>query len=259
MDVRGKTVAVTGAASGIGTALARRFALAGARHVAAIDIDAEGASRVAAEIGGIACVVDVSDEAALIAAVRDIESDAGPVDIFCSNAGILPLDPAFAHPAATPDHLWRRGWDVNVMAHVYAARAVLPGMVERGEGHLLQTVSAAGLLTMIGSAVYATTKHAAIGFAESLAIAYGDKGIGVSVLAPQAVATPMTNGKFSFGADADGILSADQVAQAALHGIKHNRFLILPHSQVAEHYRRKAADPERWIGHLRRIRRGFNF
>ena len=257
MDVEGKVVVVTGAGAGIGQALAKRFTEEGARHVAVADLDFERAENVARSIGGSAYRVDVADEQAVRRLVAQTEELAGPIDLFCSNAGVLLLDPDMEAPADTPDALWRIAWNVNVMAHVYAARAVLPSMLLRGEGYLLNTVSAAGLLTMIGAASYATTKHAAIGLAESFAIAYGDRGIRVSVLCPQAVRTEMTDGIHSFGADRDGIISPEHVADCTVKGLAAERFLILPHATVAEYQRAKAYDPDRWIGGLRRARRAY--
>lgn len=257
MQVTGRTVAITGAGSGIGAALARAFAAAGAAHIAISDIDRTAAAAVAHEIGGSAHQLDVADGDAIAAFVDAVARDHGPIDIFCSNAGILPMDFDIDRPQLTADAVWQRSWDVNVMAHLRAARAVLPAMLERREGLLLQTVSAAGLLTMIGSAAYSATKHAAIGLAESLAITLRGTGVHVSVVAPQAVDTAMTRGKKSFGAEINGILSADMVAAAALAGIAENRFLILPHAEVASHMQRKAADPERWIGGMARLRRSY--
>ncbi|MFN9497065.1 MAG: SDR family NAD(P)-dependent oxidoreductase [Erythrobacteraceae bacterium] len=257
MDPKGKLIAITGGGGGIGAALARRFALAGAAHIVIADRDIAAARSVADEIGGSAQMVDVADAGALLDLVDDCSRTYGPIDIFCSNAGFLPLDPDFDDPQQTTDVIWQHAWEINVMAHVRAARAVLPSMLARGQGHLLQTVSAAGLLTMIGSSVYASTKHAAIGFAESLAIAHRDRGIGVSVLAPQAVATAMTDGKVSFGAELNGVLTADAVANAAIEGVMANRFLILPHAEVRHYMCQKAEDPDRWIAAMAKLRRRY--
>jgi NAD(P)-dependent dehydrogenase (short-subunit alcohol dehydrogenase family) len=253
VDVRDKTVVVTGAASGIGRALARRFAAEGARHVVAADVDGDGATAVAAEFGGSAARVDVSSEGEIAGLIDDVEHDHGPIALFCSNAGILSVG-----GDELADEVWRRSLDVNVMAHVWAARHLVPRMIERGGGHLLNTASAAGLLIQIGSAPYTVTKHAAVGFAEWLAVTYGDRGIGVSVLCPQAVATQMTVGFEGGGvAGVDGMLTPEEVADAVVDGLAEDRFLILPHPEVAEYERRKAADRERWLAGMRRLQARF--
>jgi NAD(P)-dependent dehydrogenase (short-subunit alcohol dehydrogenase family) len=256
MDLANRVVAITGAATGIGKALAERFAAEGARHVAIADLDLAGAQAVAGSIGGSAHQVDVTDEAAVREFVRETEGLAGPIDLFCANAGVLHLDADLASPADTPDPVWRASLDVNLMAHLYAARAVLPAMLERGEGYLLNTVSAAGLLTMVGAAPYAVSKHAAIGLAESLAIAYGDRGVRVSVLCPQAVRTGMTSGQ-NFGADRDGIMAPEEVAHCVMEGLRAEEFLILPHPKVRDYIRAKASDPDRWLKTMRRARRDY--
>jgi NAD(P)-dependent dehydrogenase (short-subunit alcohol dehydrogenase family) len=253
MEVRDRVVVVTGAASGIGRALARRFAEAGAAAVVVADRDASGAERVAAEIGGVAAPTDVTREPEIVALIERTEAEHGPIDLFCSNAGIL----AVGGPEV-PDDAWRRIIDVNVMAHVWAARHLVPRMLERGGGYLLNTASAAGLLSQIGSAPYTVTKHAAVAFAEWLAITYGDQGLKVSVLCPQAVDTPMIGGTASGGvAGVDGVLSPEDVAEATLDGLAAERFLILPHPEVAEYLRRKADDPERWLAGMRRLQARF--
>jgi NAD(P)-dependent dehydrogenase (short-subunit alcohol dehydrogenase family) len=248
MELVGKVVVVTGAASGIGRALALRFDAEGARAVAVADRDADGAAAVAAEIGAraIAVTTDVSDEADVRRLVEVTEEAFGPIDLFCSNAGI-----ATGGGVETPDAEWQRIWDVNLMAHVYAARAVLPGMLARGEGYLLNTASAAGLLTQIGSAPYAVTKHAAVAFAEWLAITHGDAGIKVSCLCPQGVRTPMLgDGGALLG---PGAISPEEVADAVVAGLRSEEFLILPHPEVREYVRRKADDHDRWIRGMRRL------
>jgi len=253
MDVGDKTIVVTGAASGIGRALARRFAAEGARTVVAADIDGHGAAEVGREIGGAAVRVDVSSEAEIAELVDAVERDHGPIDLFCSNAGILAVG-----GDELPDETWRRSLDVNVMAHVWAARHVVPRMLGRGGGHLLNTASAAGLLIQIGSAPYTVTKHAAVGFAEWLAVTYGDRGLGVSLLCPQAVDTQMTAGIEGGGvAGVDGMLAPEAVADAVIEGLAADRFLILPHPEVAEYERRKAADRERWLTGMRRLQARF--
>ncbi len=258
MDVRGKIVVITGAASGIGRALAARFVREEAQHVVVTDVDEVGAARVASELGATASArgLDVSDEHAIAALVADVEATIGPIDLFCSNAGVLPIDPDPANAASTPTAAWDLAWRVNVMAHVFAARAVLPSMIARRSGYFLHTVSAAGLLSQIGSAAYSTTKHAAIGFAESLAITHKDHGIRVSVLCPQAVDTAMIQGKSMNGADVDGVISADDVASAAIEGMGKETFLILPHPSVATYVAHKAASYDRWLGGMAKLRRG---
>lgn len=252
--IEGRVAIVTGASGGIGRALAHAFADAGAAHVVLLDRDEAGLHEAAAAIGGTAMRVDVGDGAALRQAVARIEATIGPVGLFASNAGLFDADPANGHGASAPDDAWARGWAVNVMAHVFAARAVLPGMIARREGWLLQTASAAGLLSQIGSAVYSTTKHAAVGLATSLAIRHRSDGIGVSVLCPQAVATAMIANGPPPGAAGDGVLSPDAVAACAVAGMLAGRFMILPHEQVADYVRAKAADPDRWIAGMARLR-----
>jgi NAD(P)-dependent dehydrogenase (short-subunit alcohol dehydrogenase family) len=255
MKLSGKCVVVTGAAGGIGAALARRFATEGARGVVVSDRDAAGIERVAAAIGDAAIAVpcDVTKEAELRSLVATTERRFGPIDLFCSNAGVI----ALGGPEAS-DQEWELSIGVNVMAHVYAARIVVPAMLERGGGYLLQTASAAGLLTQLGSAPYSVSKHAALALAEWLAITYGDAGLKVSVLAPQAVRTAMTAGVVDGGvAGVDGMLEPDQVADVVVAGLDAESFLILPHPEVREYFLRKASDYERWLNGMRRLQRRF--
>lgn len=255
MDIKDKVVVVTGGAEGIGAGLSRAFAKAGAAVVVVADRNGDGAAAVAKEIGGEAVTLDVSDGAAVAAMVADIEARHGRIDLFCSNAGVGDGDPDKQNAASSPDAVWQRAWGVNVMAHVYAARAVTPGMAKRGGGYILNTVSAAGLLSQIGGAVYSTTKHAAIGFAESLAITHGDQGIKVSVLCPQGVDTAMLRaGGDNQPQNLDGVLTPDQVAQSVIEGLAAERFLILPHPEVLTYMQRKATDYDRWLGGMRRLR-----
>ena len=242
--------------SATGAALARRFAKEGARAVIVADRNGEGAAAVAREIGGEAVTLDVSDGAAVAAMVADIEARHGGIDLFCSNAGVGDGDPDKDSAASSPDAVWNRAWNVNVMAHVHAARAVTPGMAARGGGYLLNTVSAAGLLSQIGGAVYSTTKHAAIGFAESLAITHGDQGIRVSVLCPQGVDTAMLRqgDAASQPQNLDGVLTPDEVAESVVQGLAEEKFLILPHPVVLTYMQRKTADYDRWLGGMRRLR-----
>jgi NAD(P)-dependent dehydrogenase (short-subunit alcohol dehydrogenase family) len=253
MKVEDKVVVVTGAASGIGKAMAERFHREGARALILADLDRAGAEAVAATIGGVAVRADVSKGEDVEALARAAEQRFGRIDLFCSNAGVSVRDADLDNAASSPDDGWALGWGVNVMAHVYAARACLPGMIARGEGYFLNTVSAAGLLSQIGSAIYSTTKHAAVGFAESLAITHREHGIGVSILCPQAVDTPMLGGARG-SQSVDGVLSAEAVAEAVVEGLDRESFLILPHPQVITYMQRKTADYDRWIRGMARLR-----
>jgi NAD(P)-dependent dehydrogenase (short-subunit alcohol dehydrogenase family) len=260
MELSGKVVVVTGGASGIGRALARRFAQEGARGIAVADLDGHGARGVAAEIGQTAVGVssDVSREDQVEDLIAQAESAFGPVDVFCANAGVgqgTGLD--------TPDEVWDQAFGVNVRAHVLAARLLVPGWLERGEGYFLSTASAAGLLTQIGSAPYSVTKHAAVAFAEWLAVTYGSRGIGVSCLCPMGVNTNMLNAGLD-AADREGlgarvvaaagdVLEPEDVAEAVVEGIRAGRFLILPHPEVLEFFRRKGSDYDRWIAGMQRL------
>lgn len=255
MNVKGKIVVVTGGADGIGAALCRAFAREGAAHIAVVDRNIDGARAVAAEVGGTAYQTDVSDGAAVAAMVAAVEADQGRIDLFCSNAGVGDGDPDINNAVSSPDAVWNRAWGVNVMAHVHAARAVLPGMIARGEGYLLNTVSAAGLLSQIGGAVYSTTKHAAVGLAESLAITHGDQGIKVSILCPQGVDTAMLRAGGSGSPQSlDGVLTPAEAADHVIAGLEAERFLILPHAEVLTYMQRKTADYDRWLGGMRRLR-----
>ncbi len=261
MQIEGRVVLVTGAANGIGRALAERCQREGAAGVGVADLDGAGARRVAEAIGGLGIEVDVADEHAIRRAVAVTEQRLGPIDLLCSNAGVAFSDAPGWMATSQTNQQWEKIWKINVMAHVWGARAVLPGMIERGAGYLLQTVSAAGLLNQIGDAAYSTTKHAALGFAESLAITHGEQGIGVSVLCPQAVQTAMFGGgndpqmkPLADAASGDGVLSPDEVAAMAVAGLAEERFLILPHPQVRKYLGHKATDYERWLKGMRRIR-----
>lgn len=269
MDITGKVAVVTGGASGAGRALALGLAARGAAAVAVADIDADGAASVAGEIeagGGRALPVaaDMTSEAGVRALVARAEAELGPVELFFSNAGII-----VAGGEDASDDAWSKIWAVNVHSHVYVARAVLPGMLARGEGYLVITASAAGLLTQLGSAPYAVTKHAAVALAEWLAITYGDRGIRVSALCPQAFhsnlmatsrreagesALPAAGpGSGSSQAAVDGVLTSEQVAACALDGIATEQFLMLPHPEVATYEQRRAGDRDRWIRGMRRM------
>ncbi len=254
MKVAGRVVVVTGGAQGIGQALCERFAREGAKAVVVADIDAAGADAVARAIGGTAIACDVGREGDIVRLIDDSEQRVGPIDLFCSNAGIARFDPDPGSVTSAPNEAWSASWAVNVMAHVYAARALVPRMAARGGGYLLNTVSAAGLLSQIGGAVYATTKHAALGFAECLAIAHRDQEIRVSVLCPQGVDTPMLRSLPAGSAAVDGVLRPEDVADAVIAGLDCEDFLILPHPQVARYFRNKADDYDRWLGGMRKLR-----
>jgi NAD(P)-dependent dehydrogenase (short-subunit alcohol dehydrogenase family) len=257
MKLQDKVVIVTGGANGIGRALCKRFAAEDARGIVVSDIDLDAASQVAAEIGGLAVKTDVANEADVVALVAKANEAFGPVDLFCSNAGIGGI-PGFEQ---VTNNDWQRIWEVNVMAHIYAARAVLPQMLERGSGYLLNTASAAGLLTQIGSAPYSVTKHAAVSFAEWLSITYGDRGIKVSCLCPQGVKTNMLMSSAEAGAAGfllAGAIEPEDAAEAVVRGLTEEKFLILPHPEVAEYFQRKANDYDRWLRGMRRLQDQIN-
>jgi NAD(P)-dependent dehydrogenase (short-subunit alcohol dehydrogenase family) len=253
MEIKDKVVIVTGAASGIGKALAERFAKEGARAVVVADLDGAGAEAVAGTLGGLGLRVDVSNEAEVQQLVKTATERFGRIDVFCSNAGIIARADEDASNAQ-----WQRHWDVNVMAHVYAARAVLPQMLARGEGYLVQTASAAGLLSQVNAAPYSVTKHAAVGFAEWLSIAYGDRGIRVACLCPQGVLTPMLMGQDGMQRAhsflGEGAVAPEAVADEVVRAMRDERFLVLPHPEVLTFMQRKTADYDRWLGGMRRLR-----
>ncbi len=260
MELTDRVVVVTGGASGIGRALCRAFSRQGVRGTVVADLDGDGAQRVADELSAqgapaLGVTTDVSREADVIALVAAAESAFGAVDIFCANAGIV-----VPGGVEVADADWERMWAVNVQSHVFAARTVLPGMLERGEGYLVHTASAAGLLTQLGSAPYSVTKHAVVALAEWLSITHGDAGIRVSCLCPQGVWTGMTGADELGSRDAtvstvgrDGMLQPEEVAEAVLEGLADERFLILPHPEVAKYEQRRAGDRERWLGAMRSL------
>jgi NAD(P)-dependent dehydrogenase (short-subunit alcohol dehydrogenase family) len=256
VQLKDKVALVTGGANGIGRALCERFVAEGARGVAVVDRDAKASYELAQALGerAVGLAADVAREADVQSAVRVTEERFGPIDLMVSNAGIGAMAGIDA-----PDEVWRNVWDVNVMAHVYAARAVVPDMVARGGGYVLATASAAGLLAQIGDAPYSVTKHAAVAFAEWLAITYGDDGIGVSCLCPQGVNTDLlraaTAGASGEVVVSQGVIEPEDVADAVIAGLADERFLILPHPEVAEYLQRKASDPDRWIGGMRKLQR----
>ncbi|MEP5763500.1 MAG: SDR family oxidoreductase [Halieaceae bacterium] len=258
MQVADKVVVVTGGANGIGKALCERFAAEGARVVVVADLEKDNAIAVAEAIGGVGFGVNVRDESQIQAMVAQVEADYGQIDLFCSNAGIIAGDGEPWWATSASNDTWQAMWDIHVMAHIFAARACLPAMLERGDGYFLNTVSAAGLLNQVGDAAYSTTKHAAVGFAESLAITHADDGIKVSMICPQAVATRMIGGVEDGGtAGVDGIITPADVAEAVIQGLASESFLILPHPHVEQYRQNKAADYDRWIGGMRKLRRQF--
>jgi NAD(P)-dependent dehydrogenase (short-subunit alcohol dehydrogenase family) len=256
MKVNEKVVVVTGGASGIGKSLCERFAREGARAVVVSDINQEGIDATVADISdkteALGIRSDVGNEVDVNELVAITLEQFDQIDLFCSNAGIFT-----AGGENISTEAWQEIWDINVMSHVFAARAVLPGMLERGEGYLLNTSSAAGLLSQVGSAPYAVTKHAAIGFAEWLSITYGSKGIKVSALCPQAVRTNMTAGGDGGVAGLDGMLEPHQLADTVIETLREERFLVLPHPEVLTYMRRKTNDYDRWIGGMRRLQDRF--
>lgn len=275
MDVKDRVVVVTGGASGIGRSLCRAFAARGAKGVVVADLDGSGAETVAAELraqgaGALGVRTDVGHEPDVVALVDRAREAFGPVDLFCANAGII-----VTGGVEVPDDVWERIWRVNVQSHVYAARAVLPEMLERGEGYLLHTASAAGLLTQLGSAPYSVTKHAVVALAEWLAITHAAAGIKVSCLCPQVVWTGMAGAPRGGDSEmptslpgsaagpggpvvrgtalADGMLRPETVAEIVLEALAEERFLILPHPEVATYEQRRAGDRERWLNGMRRV------
>jgi len=248
MEIQDKVVIVTGGASGIGAGLARRMAAEGARGVVVADLNLERAQGVARECGGVALRCDVSKEADIQALVAATRERFGQVDIYCSNAGIIGQMGGFE----LEDALWDRMWQVHAMAHVWAARAVVPEMVARGEGYFLVTASAAGLLNIVETAPYGVTKHAAVAFAEWLRIAYGRRGVRVSCLCPQAVQTDMITADGG-SAGVNGILTPDAVAAAVVAVMRDEHFLVLPHPEVAKYALAKAQDYDRWLGGMQKL------
>lgn len=254
MELTDRVAVVTGAAKGIGFALAEAFLAHGARTVAIADLDQDQVDAAVAALGdrAVGFATDVSSRAAVADLVAAIEDGHGPIDLFVSNAGI-----GTGAGVDATDEAWDRIWKVNVLAHVYAAEAVLPAMLARGEGYLLSTASAAGLLTQIGDLPYSATKHAAVGVAEWLAVTYGAQGIKVSCLCPQGVRTDLLAGAMGLSSVetvvAQGLIEPADVAAAVIEGLADERFLILPHPEVAEYYRRRATDTDRWLAGMSRL------
>jgi len=251
VEIADKVVVVTGAASGIGEAMARRFAKEGPAGLVLADLDLERLEDVAEATGGLARRLDVSDPEANHALIDEVEDRYGPVDLFCANAGY-----ALVGDEQTALEEWDRMWQVNLMSHVYAASRLIPGWVARGQGYFLSTASAAGLLTNLKAAQYSVTKHAAVAFAEWLAVTYGDAGVKVSCLCPQFVNTPLLTGAEEFTAiGGDNVLEPDQVADVVMEGLRQESFLILPHPEVKTYFQNKADDYDRWIGGMRKLQR----
>ncbi|MGF1457143.1 MAG: SDR family NAD(P)-dependent oxidoreductase [Alphaproteobacteria bacterium] len=252
MDIKDRLIVVTGAASGIGKALAHRFHRDGARLVVCADLNRDGVLGVAQSVSGPGYQVNVAREEDIAGLIEAVERDFGPIDLFCSNAGI-----GIGGGPEVGNDQWQRIWDINVMSHVWAARHLVPRMLARGGGYMLNTASAAGLLSQIGSAPYAVTKHAAVALGEWLAITYGEQGLKVSVLCPQAVRTAMTAGNEQGVASVDGMLEPEDVAEACVRTIEAEEFLVLPHPEVRDYMQRKTADYDRWIRGMQRLNRHY--
>ena len=251
MDIADKIIVVTGGASGIGKAMVERFHTEGAKHLVVADLDGDGARTVAQSVGGTGCAIDVASEAQIAELIERTESDQGPIDLFCSNAGI-----GIGRGLDEPTEVWQQIWEVNTMSHVFAAKHLIPKMKQRGGGYLLNTASAAGLLSQIGSVTYAVTKHAAVALAEWIAITHGRDGIRVSVLCPQAVRTAMTAGGPGV-AGVDGMLEPEAVAQCVVDTLAEERFLVLPHEEVGEYIKRKTSDYDRWLRGMMRLQEAY--
>ncbi len=254
MELADRHVVVTGGGGGIGGALARRIMQEGARAVVVADRDLAAAEAVAADVGASAVQFDASRESSVQDLIAQASAASGPIDIFISNAGV----PGDMGGPEAPDEAWEEAWRVNVMAHVWAARALLPDMLERGEGYLINTASAAGLLTQVSSLIYSVTKHAAVSLAEWMAIEYGDRGVRISCICPQGVRTPMLDLAMGEPAGAaalaaGGLIEPADVAEAVVEGIREERLLILPHREVAQHMALKGSNPDRWIAGMRRL------
>ena len=256
MELKDKVVVITGAGSGIGRAMAVRFKQDGAKHIVAVDINKDNVQATADLVGCHAMTADVSSEADMLKVIDDTETNLGPIDLFCSNAGV-----GIAPGLDSANHEWQKSWDINVMAHVYISRHLVPRMVARGGGYFLITSSAAGLLNQIGGASYGVTKHAAVGFGEWLAIHYQHQGIKVSMLCPQAVRTAMTTAGDAQetaqiqSASIDGMIEPEEAMESVVQGLRDESFLILPHGVVLDYIRGKTADYDRWIGGMNKLMR----
>ena len=255
MDLSGKRFIITGGSHGIGKGLAEALHAEGVVQLFIADLDEAAGQSVADTVGGVFVKLDVSDESAVAKAIQEIETNHGPIDGLFSNAGIMYTDgPTFTAYGQSTEQ-WQKVWAVNVLAHVHFARALMPHFLNRGAGLFVITASAAGLLNQMGDAAYSTTKHAAVGYAESLAITHGDDGVQVSVLCPQAVESNMTKGAAGASATLDGMLSAAEMAKRSLVGIKAGQFMIRPHPEVEQYYKNKAENYDRWVGGMRKLRR----
>jgi NAD(P)-dependent dehydrogenase (short-subunit alcohol dehydrogenase family) len=251
MQIKDKIIVVTGAGGGIGKALVKKFCATGARAVVAVDINAATARVTAAEFGCVAMSADVTKEDDVIRIIEETEKDLGSIDLYCNNAGV-----AAGASEQSPNSEWQFIWEVNVMSHVYSARHLVPRMIQRGGGYFLNTASAAGLLNQIGGAAYGTTKHAAVGFAEWLALTYRHQGINVSMLCPQAVRTAMTantEDQGTMAASGDGMMEPHQLADIVVEHLARDAFLILTHEEVKVYMQRKSSDYDRWIGGMNRL------
>jgi len=250
LELANKIIVITGAGSGIGRALAIRFKADGAKQIVAVDINAENAQATANMVDGVAMTADVSVEDDIVRVIETTEAQIGPIDLFCSNAGV-----GIGPDLNSPNSQWQTSWDVNLMSHLYAARHLVPRMVGRGGGYFLNTASAAGLLNQVGAAAYGVTKHAAIGFGEWLAIHHQHEGIKVSMLCPQAVRTAMTasDNDATTAASADGMMEPEELADKVVEGLRVEAFLILPHEVVLEYMRNKTANYDRWIGGMNKL------
>ncbi len=250
MELSDKIIVITGGGSGIGKAMATRFKQEGAKQIVLVDINAKLAESVAQQLGCLAMSADVSKEEDIKRVIDETEKTVGPIDLFCSNAGV-----GLGDDLNAANNEWQLSWDINVMPHVYAARHLVPLMVARGGGYFLNTSSAAGLLNQIGGAAYAVTKHAAVGFAEWLAIHHGHQGVKVSLLCPQAVRTPMTEGEHDAAkaASVDGMMEPEELAEVVVEQLREESFLILPHSEVLGYMQNKTSNYDRWIGGMNKL------
>lgn len=252
MELSNKIVVITGAGSGIGRALALRFHAEGTKKIVAVDINLSNAQDTAEMVNGVAMMADVAKEDDIARVIEDTEANVGPIDLFCSNAGV-----AIGESIDSANSEWQASWDINVMSHMYAARHLLPRMVARGGGYFLNTASAAGLLNQIGGAAYGVTKHAAVGFGEWLAIHHKHEGIKVSMLCPQAVRTPMTavDNEAIAAAASNGMIEPEELAICVVEELRKESFLILPHAIVLEYMRNKTSNYDRWIGGMNKLMR----